>query len=125
MKSLRLEAMKTQLICGRCHVGVTVERRSVVKGYDKNTQSKYDYVDALKQKSECVLCKSSPKNNTQFFEYDHIDPSKKSASIAEMCNTSIYALDDVKYEINKCRLLCRHCHRIHTYHQKHKINEMS
>ena len=39
------------------------------------------------------------------------------ANISKMCMDPGYSLDDVIQECNKCRVLCKHCHRIHTFRQ--------
>lgn len=51
-----------------------------------------------------------------FFDFDHIDPSIKITEIARMVKTA-YTMEELKSEIDKCRILCHHCHMIHTQNQ--------
>lgn len=55
----------------------------------------------------CENCGS--RNNLQF---DHKDPSKKHFGVSRYINSPE---DFVKKEIDKCRLLCRRCHREKTH----------
>jgi len=52
----------------------------------------------------CVSCGS-----TEDLEFDHIDPESKSFSISELMK---YSKEVVDSEIEKCQLLCSHCHKI-------------
>jgi hypothetical protein len=47
--------------------------------------------------------------------FHHIDPSKKEFTIGKMRN---YSLDKIQQEIDKCEVLCAHCHE--TFHQLNK-----
>lgn len=116
--TMRLESRKCQLLCGKCHVEVTIEREI---GASKRLTEKRVYVDELKIKiGKCEICGDWDPDLLPFFEFDHTDPSEKVEKIAELVQRSKYTLDHVKDEIKKCRLICKHCHRIHTVRQKER-----
>ncbi len=71
-------------------------------------------VDAEKLKlGKCELCHYTNDDCIFLFDYDHIDPKTKIAAISEMIRLG-YSWSEIKAEIQKCRLLCCNCHRIHT-----------
>lgn len=126
--SVKLESLKCQHLCILCHVKETIERE---KGGNKRgglIKSKYEYVAKCKEKG-CSSCKFIDPN-PRFFDMDHLDISDKIESIGNMCKNPDYSLDDVIEECNKCRVLCKHCHKIHTINQVKqglflpKINEI-
>jgi len=51
---------------------------------------------------KCVEC-----GTTHLLEFDHIDPLKKSFTIAQKMTAKIEVLYE---EVDKCQLLCRYCH---------------
>lgn len=112
--AIELESLKTQLLCCRCHAEETIRRR---KGCIEKARQKKAYVDDCKKKAECSLCSYKNPLLLPFFDYDHIDIYSKIANISAMVQSSQYTLNDIAIEMKKCRLLCRHCHRIHTRKQ--------
>lgn len=61
----------------------------------------------------CVDCGES---NPIVLEFDHLDPSQKSFTIAHAVRLN-KSLDDVKKEISLCELVCSNCHKIRTARQ--------
>jgi len=57
-------------------------------------------------------------NILRFLEFDHLDPTQKIKDITGMVQNKNYSVDDVIFEISKCRILCRYCHRFHTKYQR-------
>lgn len=57
----------------------------------------------------CESCGS--RNN---LEFDHKDPSKKEFGVSRFINSTD---DFVKKEIDKCRLLCKKCHKNKTHEE--------
>jgi len=113
--SVKLESLKCQHLCILCHTKETMERE---KGESTKTgfiKIKYDYVSKCKEKgcSSCGFTDPNPK----FFDMDHLDISDKKANVSKMCIRPEYSLDDVIKECEKCRVLCKHCHRIRTNKQ--------
>lgn len=72
-----------------------------------------NYINTLKL-SGCCLCNYKNSDLPRFFHFDHIDPSTKIDAISEMIRCKKYSIEDVIDEIKKCRILCLHCHMIHT-----------
>lgn len=55
----------------------------------------------------CVDC---PQDYPLFLEFDHVDVSAKSKSVA-----GIYGLAEIRLEAEKCVLRCSNCHRLKTW----------
>jgi len=118
-EAIRLEALKCQLLCARCHVEETVRRETGLHFTERShvERQKFDYTNNLKSKG-CALCLYSNVDLLRFFHFDHIDPKEKMENISRMVKDNKYTLEDVKKEMEKCRILCAHCHIIHTKSQK-------
>jgi hypothetical protein len=122
---MRFEASKCQLLCGKCHVIETI-RREDEKRIEKHgninpikitgsNAIKRDYVDKLK-KQGCSVCNHVDTNLLRFFHFDHIDPALKIDNITTMIYGK-YSFEQLVTEINKCRIVCLHCHVVHTQTQ--------
>jgi hypothetical protein len=118
--AIKLESMKCQNLCAKCHLEETIDREI---GITYNSRShlereKLEYVNQHKINNlGCAICKIWNSNLTRFFDLDHIDPSNKRESVSRMIKDSQFTLRDVIDECKKCRVLCRHCHIIHTSKQ--------
>jgi len=78
-----------------------------------NRKKKLDYTDELKLKG-CEICKYKNSDLPRFFDFDHLDPTTKIRNISKIVHESKYTFDELITEISKCRIICRHCHIIHT-----------
>lgn len=58
----------------------------------------------------CELCS---ENDIRVLDFDHLDPSTKSFTIARGITNGLN-WDEILLEIKKCRILCANCHRKHT-----------
>lgn len=119
--TMRSEAAKCQHLCGRCHVKVTIAREPGSRYNRKSLaiREKLEYVNRLKEKNGgCSICKFWDPTIVRFFQMDHIDPSQKVDNISAMVQSPSYTMEDIVNECNKCRVLCQHCHVIHTSKQK-------
>lgn len=112
----RREAKKCQHLCGKCHVIKTKSTYEYKYKPNNKTKEKMDYVNSLKI-CGCENCKYKDETLLQFFEMDHLNPKSKLYVVSKMVRDSKYTLEDVKRECEKCRVLCRHCHIIHTHDQ--------
>lgn len=115
--SMRAESLKCQLLCSKCHILNTMKRE---KGLPKSSlveKRRLDYVRPIKLKG-CVNCGFSDPNLLRFLEFDHLDKSTKIIGICEMIQLSKYTDQEFIEEIEKCRVLCRWCHSLHTRIQR-------
>lgn len=116
-KSMRLEAKKCRILCGKCHVEETIRReKNKNPKYTGMRRKKQKYANTLK-KNPCSSCGISYPNLLRFMEFDHLDCFEKIANISNMVQRKKYTIEDVVAECNKCRVLCRHCHKIHSSKQ--------
>lgn len=114
--AMRKEAKKCQNLCKKCHVLVTIEREIGIRGYTYLERKKKEYVDNFKS-GGCTSC-GFLNEVLRLFHLDHIDPEFKINHISQMVSSDKYSLEDVIYECKKTRVLCIHCHTIHTCIQK-------
>lgn len=118
------EFAKCQLVSGLGHVKITTKR------YRKNGESKERLSIDQKQRREwinnyklscnctCATCGISYMGEPLgVLHFDHIDIHTKIANISEMIRGN-YTLEMIILEIQKCRLVCIHCHEIITKEQR-------
>jgi hypothetical protein len=116
------EIKKTQLICCKCHIIETLRREEKERNGEPQQlkplleREKTEYINEVKSQG-CSSCHFYDKNLLRFLEFDHINPQEKITEICRMKMLSSYSLQDLIDEIKKCRILCRHCHKIHTANQ--------
>jgi hypothetical protein len=114
------ELKKCEVVCIKCHRLRTHRRFHPSSNHDikKRKQERRYMVNQLKLAvGECMICHQTVSATTTFlFDWDHLDSSTKIESISEMCNT-LQSMDKICQEIQKCRLLCCSCHRLHTRQQ--------
>jgi len=71
-----------------------------------------------KKKSGCERCGFQAENPCQL-DLDHINPlDKKVTQSGHRLNPSSmmsYSIETIKAELEKCRVLCKNCHSLHTY----------
>jgi hypothetical protein len=116
LASMEHEARKCQLVCLRCHAKETARRwthkspqRSIVV-YKRQILAKIKLEVAV-----CNVCNAPvDRDNLAYHEFDHLDPKMKVAAIATMCYYSTYSVMEMLDELEKCRMVCRFCHRKHT-----------
>lgn len=117
--AIKLEAEKCQLLCARCHVEETVARETGLedKCRSKAERNKFSYTNKLKVKG-CETCGYVNIKLLRFFHFDHIDPKQKTECVSRMVKDNKYSQSELEKEIAKCRILCGHCHIIHTRNQR-------
>lgn len=113
---MRFEASKCQLLCGKCHVTETIRRENGVIYRPPAQLEKITYINELK-KGGCVLCHYVNSELPRFFHFDHIDPSTKIDHISVMMLYGKYSINHLINEVKKCRIICLHCHMLHTKNQ--------
>jgi hypothetical protein len=120
-RSKRLAKRHSQ--CKSCYVD---KRRKVWKEYYHKHGSKYrqkavERNRRLKVQTRNLMleylkdkrCSHCGINDRRVLEFDHIDASTKSFSIASAI-TSTYSWNKILDEIEKCQILCANCHKIKT-----------
>ncbi len=114
--SMKNESKKCQLTCLMCHVKETKRRYIGHPRTEIASRIKYEFSNNVKLKiGKCQDCNTPiDKSVLAYYEFDHTNPATKTANISEMCMNSTYSLEDLKWEIPLCRVLCRYCHRVKT-----------
>lgn len=117
--AMRLESLKCQLLCLKCHVEETI-RREIGTSFDSKShlaREKIKYIHNIKLNG-CSMCGYTNPELPRFFHLDHLNPDNKILNISRMTKDSSYTFEQVVEESKKCRILCGHCHIIHTRNQR-------
>lgn len=61
-------------------------------------------------------CSQCDEKDFACIEFDHLDPSTKKSAISKMVSKGC-ELEQIKKELEKCRILCANCHKKHTAKQ--------
>ena len=89
--------------------------------YNKKRRTKRRaFVNRVKTKYGCKKC--GYNEHPVALHLNHINPTNKLYSIAEMISQSKPWIM-IKEEIRKCEILCANCHSIHSYEEKHWRNK--
>lgn len=85
----------------------------VSKLHYQKVKKERQFVTEYKEKCTCKTCGEQDPSNLHFH---HIEPSKKSFSLAAM---AYHSVKEVRQEMAKCHVLCKECHtRVHHPVQK-------
>jgi len=124
-----MEMAKCQLVCGLGHVMATarrIEQKHQLAGTTKQNLSPFNlakqtWTDNYKREKRCRCehCGGEHINEPlSFTHFDHIDVNAKANTISNMIKDTRVSLEQIQEEVKtKCRLLCMHCHAIHTGEQ--------
>lgn len=112
--------------CGRlCNPEFTLHKKYQLcnQCFDYHSQLKHDLyqkVNAYKRTFvQCPICHTKIKEgNEMCFDLDHLDPYQKQYNVSHMIRR-LMPFEFIKREMDKCRILCCHCHLDHTKTQKH------
>lgn len=117
--AMRFEAEKCWHLCSMCHLEETIrrERGTEEKARSKLERQKLVYVNNIKR-AGCSVCSFYQEGLERFLHFDHIDPRMKTSEISRMTKDNNYTYTQLTEECNKCRVLCKFCHMIHTAHQR-------
>lgn len=118
LSRVKEEFKKGRWLCVWCHRKETIEENKILfpNRMSSIRQKSLLYINGIKLKiGSCKICNLNITEETaSFFEFDHIDPSTKLSTVADLVGCSRKRIDT---EISKCRLLCCKCHRLHTIKQ--------
>jgi len=90
----------------------TNNKRSSAHRKDRSATNKR-VIWAILSRVGCEVC---GEKNPLVLEFDHINPADKSGEMAQMISKGT-SLDKLLDELEKCRIVCANCHRIHTFEQ--------
>jgi len=84
-------------------------------------------IDDMKLEKGCEVCgfgvhkfaKKWRRHMAMALDFDHIDPTTKLYNVCDMAN---YSWSKIQAEIDKCRVVCKVCHCVHTGNQNRKEN---
>jgi len=119
----KLESMKCQHLCSKCHLEETIRRQVVnteISPFKKLSLDKKAYINNLKIEG-CSSCGYINVDLLRFFEFDHINSDEKIMPVSQMVYRFDYSLENIIEECKKCRILCRFCHNIKTVFEKNGI----
>ena len=118
-KELEDELPKGRWLCAWCHRLETVRENAALFPIERRLcySNGRGHITNMKLTiGQCALCERRVEEDTvACFEYDHIDPSKKTYVVSQIANRKTEIIDA---EIAKCRLLCCICHRLHSIAQQ-------
>lgn len=85
LSAMKLEALKCQLLCVKCHLKETISRESgrYILSKSHAERDKLSIVNELKL-TGCSICGYMNTDLPRFFYFDHIDPSLKTKEISRM-----------------------------------------
>ena len=83
------------------------QRKAAKKRYWANKEA----CDQIKLEAGC--CECGYDANPYALDFDHINPEEKEFNISKKLQQ--YSWKKLKVEIDKCRVMCANCHRIHSY----------
>lgn len=117
------EKYNLELRCGRCH-RIKTSNEMVFKSYDHNDKQmkckrdKKLFVNNIKKYiGKCQMCEWTLEDKDKIcpaLDFDHVK-GKKYKQISNLYTTK---RENIAKEILKTRLLCRHCHELHTCLQR-------
>lgn len=117
--AMKLESKKCQLICKKCHVKETIRREEekeekiITSFVEREIRITQKQIIKDRKALGCEICKYVNIDLPRFFDFDHLDPTTKLENIAAMVHLN-YSTNLIEQEMNKCRVLFKNCHHIHT-----------
>lgn len=116
LTTLKYEIVKCQILCCRCHRIKSKRERPDQVYPNKSTATKTSRINQLKIDKGCEKCGYTNSEFPCTLDFDHLDEfrDQKYKRIAQM---KTYSWEKIQAEIDKCRVLCANCHRLHTRKQ--------
>lgn len=112
-KLMKEEADKCEMRCIICHT-----RKSKKQMKWKCRSGMQKYINTIKiKKGGCELCGWFDKNLLEALHFDHLVRKEKLHNVSHMAKRNM-SKKEIDKEIKKCRLICAHCHVLHTRRQR-------
>lgn len=117
--SIGTEIAKCEVVCGRCHILRTADRRDgrvLLTEQQRRKYRRYRMVAEIKLLVGCADCGYA--ENNEALQFDHL--KDKSFNIS---NSYLLSVAKILEEIEKCEVVCTNCHAIRTDNRrKEKMN---
>lgn len=81
-----------------------------------------DKVSQYKMLKGCECCGFQATHSCQL-DLDHVNPKTKTYSGAHKAYDSGWSWERIEKELNLCTVLCKNCHALRTYEEKHWLNK--
>lgn len=107
---IRKEIAKCDLLCANCHRLVHARPYST-SVRPRRLELRY-WVLAVKDRSDG--CSNCYVEDPHCLEFHHLDSEEKSRAVSQLINFEV-SKEELKQEIEKCKILCANCHRIEHY----------
>ena len=86
-------------------------RQRKTKWQRENGRKNRERLNQIKLEAGCARC--GYNEHPAALDFNHLDPSQKTANIAEKCTN--WSWKKLQEEVDKCEVLCANCHRVHSY----------
>ena len=112
VESIMQESDKCVMRCIICHV----RRTKAQLGFGRHPNIGKSYVDQCKMKiGGCEICKWFDPDLLEALQFDHLNRDEKNGTVSQLQKTNNIAIID--HEMDLCRLICAHCHKLHSIEQ--------
>lgn len=107
-------AMENSILLCVMHHRQHQEQKRIKKVWKQERQKRFyenrkALINSYKANKKCNICNLVCDTGKEYmFDLDHIDPSTKKGTVADMWGRK---REDLITEIKKCRVLCANCHR--------------
>ena len=128
LEQLEKEYKKCRCLCMKCHrkhsyyQSLKQSTENIHGSWYKNKLIRKKYVNHLKLTIGKCQGENCPDQfdpeNLMFYDFDHINPEEKVDSISSLVCRRRIKFENLKKELEKCRLLCGYCHQKHTFIQR-------
>jgi len=92
--------------------------RKIAREYRQRMRS---LVGRWKQRKGCQVCGFKPTHHCQL-DLDHVNPEEKTYKGSHRAFDPGWSKDRIKNELAKCVVMCKNCHALRTYEEKHWQN---